>query len=414
MSITQVPVPTLYTELALEQKARLRPALEHASTPTPPAFRDIPPEGMATAQWLLEDNHALSDENSQLREQFEDLKQRFADLERRHTEQHQRYQEHLDWTRHLFANTTIPAACKMVLYHFYTVFFFMRPDIIGEEMQIGVEDTAKAVGMSTSTVRKATDKAEMWDVLTRKYENYETADGEKRTKVHITLAETVAHPEHIQMEKLHGGPRVKRCSKCGSEDVDRYTVQYCRHCDENDWYRQPGTRSDADTERAQNAKNTPLYTESKKQDAFDTSEHDPEPITLSNQIDAAIEILDTQQQNTLARAQKQDASAALQVITVTEIPTRDDVGQDEFITPAPEQLAAEHSLYPYHGKLQMEQHVATCHARFLLNTEGKPAHAMVNGHPEKIESSRECGSTQWQWSEVDQCRVCAKCWTPQP
>jgi hypothetical protein len=302
----------------------------------------------------------------------------------------------------------------MVLWHYYTTLFLMRANTIGEEMRIGVENTAEALGYSTSTVRKATDKAEMWDVVTRRYEDYKTADGEKRSLMHITLAETVAHPERIEMEKLHGGPRVKRCSKCGSEDVDRYTVQYCRHCDENDWYRQPGTRSDADTERAQNAKNTPLYTGCKKQDAFDTSEHDPDPIALSNQIDTTLEIIDTQHQNTLARAQKQDASPALQVITVSEIPTTNDDSQAEFISPAPEQLAAEHSLHTYHGKLQMEERTVTCKAVTLLNAEGEPAHAMFKGHPEKVEGKRVCGSTRWIWSEVNECRICARCRTPQP
>ena len=234
----------------------------------------------------------LTTENQQLRERITDLEaqheqqyQRYHDLERRHTEQYERFFGLFDWMRKLFANPTIPAACKLVLWHFYTVFFFMRASVVGEEMRIGVEDTANALGISTSTVRKATDKAEMWDVLARRYEPYEMADGEKRTLVHITLAEAVAHPEEVHMEKLHGGKRVKKCHKCGSEDVDRYTVQYCRQCDINAWYGQPGLRSDADVLRAQRAPNTPLYKSGQKQDAFENTEHEPDPPTIADRVD---------------------------------------------------------------------------------------------------------------------------------
>ena len=93
-----------------------------------------------------------------------------------------------------------------------------------------LEQTADALGISTSTVRKATDKAEMWEVLQRDYESVTTEKGDKITLMHLQLNDVIAHPDRIVMEKRHGGARVRKCPKCGTEDVDRYTVQYCRCC----------------------------------------------------------------------------------------------------------------------------------------------------------------------------------------
>jgi uncharacterized C2H2 Zn-finger protein len=189
-------------------------------------------------------------------------------------------------------------------------------------MHIGVEDTANALGISKDTVRNATDKAEMWEVLQRRYEPYETKDGDKRTRVHITLSEATAHPDSIQMAKLHGGKRIKKCPKCGSEDVDRYTVQYCRHCNKNAWYGQPGLRADADVTRAQQAENTSLYTSSKKQDAFDTHEPESDPIAhLSTRIDNALVVTQQQAAVVHTRAQLQEteeASSHLPALPVSE------------------------------------------------------------------------------------------------
>lgn len=387
--------------------------------------------------------HLLEQENRQLREQLGQERdehelgrllaaanQRIAQLEaerdqarleldherRLRTEQYNRYFALFDWMRKLFANKSIPEACKLVLWQFYTVFFFMRAQATSEEMRISVEGTAAALGISTSTVRKATDKAEAWDVLKRRYEPITTGNGEKITRVHIELNDITAHPEHIQMEKLHGGKRVKKCPKCGSEDVDRYTVQYCRCCDENSWYGQPGLRNDADVVKAQRAQHTPLYKSGQKQDAFTDSEHEPDPLALSERIDKALDA--TQHQAARARDRAtptQEAPApcdspndelpASTVTTQVAAPQKQDAFEQETA-----QLATEHLPHSYNGKLLvMEMPVTRCCARMALNKHGEPAHAL-----EKIVSRQECGSTQWFWSDGEQRRVCAKCWTPRP
>jgi len=389
--------------------------------------------------------HLLEQENRQLREQLGQERdehelgqllavanQRIAQLEaerdqvraeldrerRLRTEQYNRYFALFDWMRKLFANKSIPEACKLVLWQFYTVFFFMRAQATGEEMRISVEGTAAALGISTSTVRKATDKAEAWDVLTRRYEPITTSDGEKITLVHIELNDITAHPEHIQMEKLHGGKRIKKCPKCGSEDVDRYTVQYCRCCDENSWYGQPGLRNDADVVKAQRAQNTPLYKSGQKQDAFEDGEHEPDPIALSNRLDQALDATQHQAAQARDRAREHEARAPYdlptdELLTSTTVPTQAPTveKQDAFEQEATE-FATEHLPYSQSSKLPvMEMSLTRCRAHIALNKDGEFAHAL-----EKIVSYQECGSTRWIWSSDEQRRVCANpdCGTPLP
>jgi len=128
-----------------------------------------------------------------------------------------------------------------------------------------------------------------------------TENGEQRKYVHIALGEIMAHPEDIEMDKAHGGIRVKKCPGCGSENVDRYTVQYCRCCKTNAWYGQPGLRADANVKDAQSASvhmNHSTVTSgdhAEKQDAFDNSGSQIEQgIEISNRIENAIDRADRQ------------------------------------------------------------------------------------------------------------------------
>ena len=320
---------------------------------------------------VLAERNELYAENSRQREQIAILEEQLERERERSTRYYMQYQNFVDWTCKLFANNTIPEACKLVLWYFWFTISSMRASATGEELRIGVEDCAQALGISTSTVRKATDKAEMWEVLKRDYEPITLANGDKRTLVHISLNDVVSTPEDITMEKRHGGARVRKCPKCGSEDVDRYTVQYCRCCDENAWYGQPGLRADADVIRAQNAQNTMTHERLRKQDAFEDREQDQAHHILPDQAQSD-ERLNSQP------PKKQDAFERL---------NSDD--QAAHISPA--QLATEHTSNSNHGKLQssfgsMEMNDPRC---------------------------RMCGSRHQIYDESISERVCAECWTPQ-
>jgi hypothetical protein len=337
------------------------------------------------------EHERLKDENARLREQLE------------------RCQALINWTRTLFSNDTIPQACKLVLWQFYMVFFLMRPTISGEEMRIGVEETAAALGISTSTVRNATNRAEEYGVLKRRYEPYKTQDGEKRTFVHIMLDHVVESPADIKMEKIQGGARIKKCPKCGTEEVDRYTVQYCSCCNENRWYAQPGLRADADVAKAMNAPNYPGHEKMQKQLAF--NEHEPDAAQLSSRLNTAIATVDAAQpaevvtelpaiEKPFRRTKKQDAFA--------QTSTSHDQAAHILPASAPAQLATEHPITSNRVKLPMiEQKTISCKAMMPLNKFGQPAHAL-----DPVKSYRPCGCTDQIWSHELQQRVCAECWTP--
>jgi hypothetical protein len=386
----------------------------------------------------LEERNRRQDQ--QISELQDELRHVQADnLRRRESEE--RYMALFDWTRKLFANKSIPAAVKFVLWHCYMCIIFMRPSPVGEELRIGMESAGAALGCDTGTVRKAIDKAEAWELMQRRYETVKDANGDTKKFVYITLNEALTAPESIQMEKRHGGARERRCPHCGSTDVDRYTVQHCRHCHTNAWYGQPGLRADANVLDAQKAQNhmihsaiAPADETDKKQDAFGPSASfapdEPDPIAVSNRLEVMI---DQTEERINSQGQKQDAfggqddefadrcdcGAEVWRYSATGMPycepcwhtTHLSAGgaaplpttEREVFTPlddqgeapitagnvASAQLAAEHSPSHSHGKLpEMELHRPVC---------------------------RHCGPIpQWIWSPVDQARICPKCYSPQP
>lgn len=386
-----------------------------------------------------------------------------AELERVR-ESEQRYKDFLNWTLDLYHNPTIPnSSTKLVLWYFYYLFFTMRPTATDEKMHIGVEATAEALGVGKGTVRNATDKAEMWEVLKREYEDIKLKDGSKITLAHITLNDIMNDPNRLKMEKLAGGKRVPKCPVCGSENVDRYTLQYCRECNKNDWYVQPGTRKDAPHELAQRAENRAVYAKDKtdkNQDGFYTSPDEmpatpeseaqhPEPVAAHHQLleqdhhhehgpSPIVKLLTDRQATTGITRKNQDGfnsfpdemPAMRETCSVCDreveyyseqgeafcsqhfMPARPARKTDKQFahkenTPAPSPLPA--PSLPMHWK--MIDHPPVCHAQFWLNKDGKRAGAL-----EKVVAVKECGSTHWNWSTIHQQFICANpdCRTPLP
>lgn len=386
-------------------------------------------------------------------------------------ESEQRYKDFQTWTLDLYHNPTIPNGnTKLVLWYFYYLFFTMRPQQTGETMQIGVKATAEALGIGEGTVRNATDKAEMWDVLKRDYEDIKFKDGSKITLANITLHDIMNDPNQIAMEKQAGGKRTPRCPRCGSENVDRYTVQYCRECNKNDWYGQPGLRKDADVAKAQHAENMPLYTGSdksgKNQVGFyaspdempDVPENDTQP---SAKVDAhhtlpadhhhenpVTNLLEARQART-GKTSKNQVGFYTSPQAMPDVPVKvvEEVEEEEHISTHCE-CGAEVSEYGPDGTAYCEQHAPhpqaekqqhpvdtqhpaqpvftipdhwikegvaqntpVCRAQSSLNKEGKRAGAL-----EKAVKIVECGSTRWIWSPELQKRICAnpECRAPLP
>ena len=233
-----------------------------------------------------------------LAQRCEQAEQEQEQVQKLHTESYIQYARLIDWMKKLFANKTIPLACKAVMWCLYMHFFFSRSQqMIDNEMHITVKEIASGLGCDEKTVRKACDKIDTWNVASRRYEDVITDQGDKHKNamVYFTLNEDITTPDFIRMEKQHGGKRIKRCAHCGSEDVDRYTVQYCRCCNKNDWYFQPGTRNDAPWEKAQKAENRAVYGTSKNQDAFASSARSGknQDVFDATSLDAELESLKT-------------------------------------------------------------------------------------------------------------------------
>jgi hypothetical protein len=459
MSIAQVPASVPYAQLVAEREARAQAERERESART----------------IALEEHEAherAEAENRQLRERLAELEEERerqdeagtcpqcthlrAELARR-TESERRLQSLINWTTDLLANKTIPAACKLVLWYFYSTFFCMRPQTSDEEMHIGVEECADATGISKDTVRKATDRLEMFELATRRYEPYQTTDGEKRTLVHITLDRATEHPAAIRMEKTHGGKRIPRCPKadCQSTDVDRYTVQYCRACDTSAWYGQPGLRADADilaAKRATSLEGVMISGSVKKQDAFALSQQIDTAIIATETITRARTRPSSEPDTTGTTSKKQDAFAesehdSAQIapaspITCTTCHTHIEDAQDFYFTETGQPYCSQHgpraaSAAPASANVPandlprcptedesddgppipivkafspMTRHdPLPCQAHMQLNKYGQPAHAL-----EKVVKVVACGSTRQKWSRELGCRVCAECETPTP
>jgi len=318
MDCTERCVTRLATELENTELGNLRDTLRHVlwypqDTPDHALeHNDDQSQQLAMQARIVLDQeatiHAINDENRQLRArivELEDEKQdafdqapHIRELEQQLAERdkqirafeqlgadtywHEKYAGLLDWSKNLFANRSIPLACKLVIWQFYMMISLLRAKPTGEEVRISVEETAANLGISKSTVRRAADKALAFDVLQRRYEPIERDNGDKLTLMHIRLNNVVDRPELIEMDNVHGGARTKKCPKCKSEDIDRYTVQYCRECQTTAWYGQPGIRSDANVLDAQRsvAEQTPMVHSAidpnRKQDAFE-----PEPETIN-------------------------------------------------------------------------------------------------------------------------------------
>src|SRR6266496_348480 len=127
--------------------------------------------------------------------------------------------------------------------------------------------------------------------------------------VTVALDKILSDPESIEKPEgpkgsHQGGARVRRCKDCGSDDLDRYALEYCRNCKTAHAQLLPGLRSDANIRDAIEAVKQDRYTiqdhvfEYSQQDDQAEPKHDAftqeEVQQLSTQLTDTIEQIDTQ------------------------------------------------------------------------------------------------------------------------
>jgi hypothetical protein len=339
---------------------------------------------------------------------------RYIELEARHTEQSTRFGTLLDWMADLLANSTIPVKCKLVSLHFYLVFWLSRWNIANEEKRIGIQDTADALGYSVSTIEDAIKKLEMWEIIKTRHEDYTTEDGEKRSLVHVTNNDVFEHPRHIVMENRHGGQREPRCPKCGSTNVDRYTVQNCRDCNTNAWYGQPGLRADADVTRAHHGINSPLYKKGMSGIGQDAQNNKfPSPIVEST--DTAIASATTiaqhaaeHQANYTEQQKRQLAAAAAKAVQRQQAQTAPSdisgINQDAFANEASSPVIVE-SADPATATQLAAEHT-------LILTTASCQIIPISSLLRPYASCSQCGPQGWHWSPLYQQHCCNRCNKP--
>jgi AraC-like DNA-binding protein len=268
-----------------------------------------------------------------------------------------------------------------------------------------MEQVAERLGVSESTLTRKNQQmsqagAWFYDVERTFKERVGTGRHAKEiydVKVTVALDKLVTSPESIQKpeEKLHGGVRVKRCKNpdCGSDDLDQFGAEYCRSCKSVHLKAMPGLRGDANVFEAMEAIGAGRVTIQDHLYDYATLDSLPDP-------DEDLDMTSKHDAFSIEEIAALDAEISqLKIDPVSEeLPVEDDgptSKHDAFPIIAPEHLP-------------IVARETACKARIALNKDGQRARAL-----EKIVSQQVCGSTCWQWSKEDNCRICAECWTPQ-
>jgi len=281
-----------------------------------------------------------------------------------------------------------------------------------EETTLIMEQVASKAGVSPSTVcrvNKLMNNLNGWEY---KLGDKVLENGNYYTPVSIRMQNFLDEPGLLRKEHTAGGARIKGCKNpvCpangNDQAADRFAITYCRDCETVSLDSLPGTPGGADIKKAVAAIREGRYLISEQLNNFSNNSNlliaDDE--TPEKQV--AFE-LTTQPEAELPAL----ASVVVAVAPSIEMPNAPD--QAELHLPE-KQLAFEPAAQPetrisaFETWGPVEEKVVTCHALVLLNKIGEVAHKL-----EPVVSSRQCGSTSWQWSDVDQARICAECWTPQ-
>jgi ribosomal protein S27AE len=153
--------------------------------------------------------------------------------------------------RRLFANPDLDPSDKLLL---WADLDFIETSKMSptEPTVLWIEGISQSIGLSTTTIhthhQTLQKKCHCLTIHSEK-KLEDKAKGDIRTYTTLTLDKIVStNPEDIHKDggKKWGGARKKNCPKCGSENVDQFSVLYCRDCQKAAWYGTAGLRKDAD------------------------------------------------------------------------------------------------------------------------------------------------------------------------
>jgi hypothetical protein len=136
-----------------------------------------------------------------------------------------------------------------------------------------MEHMAERIGLSPSQltrINKTQKKAKAWNYDVER--TFVRQEGKKKIyqcEVTVALDKIITDPNGIEKPvgksgAHQGGARERRCKHCGSDDLDRVAVEYCRNCKKSDIQMLPGLRSDCNTDE---------IIASIKQDEFTIQDH---------------------------------------------------------------------------------------------------------------------------------------------
>ena len=250
-----------------------------------------------------------------LAQRCEQAEQEKEQVQKLHTESYIQYARLIDWIKNILMNATITSGCKITYIFLFFSFFSLRHQIVEEELPVSLTTIAEGTGQSTSTVSDHLVKAEAYDLLSRREEKEQISAEEYRTHLHFTLHQPILDPQHIDLQKEHGGGRQKGCKKDGTP-MDKYTVQHCPTHGEIEISRQPGLRKEAnkldmvDDLIRKYEDRVPHALKGRKHDAFGSSEPQA-PIAIDQQTQGThhthSSVAEGQRNNTSAK-QKHDAN----------------------------------------------------------------------------------------------------------
>ncbi|TMC16645.1 MAG: phage tail tape measure protein [Chloroflexi bacterium] len=152
-----------------------------------------------------------------------------------------------------------------------------------------MEQTARRLGLSESQltrINQTQPKAESWNyTVNRKPLGKVGRKQQWECTVTVELGKILTDPSSIQKPpgpkgSHQGGERVRRCKDCGSDDLDRTAVEYCRSCKKAHLQILPGLRNDADINEIVQAIKEDRYTiQDHLHDYAEDSDQDPEVFT---------------------------------------------------------------------------------------------------------------------------------------
>jgi hypothetical protein len=245
--------------------------------------------------------------------------------------------------RRLFANPDLDPSDKLLL---WADLDFIETSKMSptEPTVLWIEGISRSIGLSTTTIHThhQTLQKKCHCLTIHSEKKLEDKDkGDIRTYTTLTLDKIVStSPEDIHKDggKKWGGARKKNCPKCGSENVDQFSILYCRDCQQSAWYGTPGLRKDADmmvaTEaivreyQEQQSSNPHNHEEtSTKQVAFSpvepktrtkqvafASQEDKEPIVLANHRKSQSDLAETHAAETPNQVAVEDQKNELEAV----------------------------------------------------------------------------------------------------